>query len=319
MRASVNDPLHPFESELLEELLAAQRRLAPGVAPARQPYVVHKRVALVGGCAAVAVGAGVVASLASPSPDGSTALPSTARITAQLVDALQTSSTDVLYDRQVQSTPGLTLTLHEWLSPWDPSAGQTVSERIEYFQDCTGLSGCTDAGLVQDVAQTGTMPVGANVSDDFPWGPSITTSGGVVDVEYHYRQWMENRSAQVGFNLPVTASEIQHEIVAGDATVVGTATVDGVQTVELAISGFAGPGSSGDIWVDASSHLPVRTVVTAPVQGVGQTAPDGMQTVQDDYLFLPATPTNLAKLHPVIPPGFTENPTLEGPDPSKGS
>jgi len=34
MRNSVSDPLHPFESELLEEFLAAQRRLAPGVAGA---------------------------------------------------------------------------------------------------------------------------------------------------------------------------------------------------------------------------------------------------------------------------------------------
>jgi len=59
MRNSVNDPLHPFESELLEEFLAAQRRLAPGVTNARPAHAVHKRVALVGGCAAIAVGANV--------------------------------------------------------------------------------------------------------------------------------------------------------------------------------------------------------------------------------------------------------------------
>jgi hypothetical protein len=108
-------------------------------------------------------------------------------------------------------------------------------------------------------------------------------------------------------------------VAAGNARVAGSGIVDGVQTVELAISDFDGPGSSGDIWVDASSHLPVRTVVSAPTHVVGQAAPTGLETVQDDYQFLPATRANLANLQPVIPSGFTENPTLDGPDTSNGS
>jgi hypothetical protein len=304
MRNSVSDPLHPFESELLEEFLAAQRRLAPGVAGARPAPAVRKRVALVGGCAAIAVGASVVAGLASRDSDGPAALPPTTTITTQLADALHASSTDVLYHEQVQSSPGYTLTLHEWLSPWDPRPGQTVRERIEYFQRCTGPTACKDSGLIQDFGQTGTMPAGATASREFPWGTSVTTPGESVSVSYHSRQWAYQKSAQVGFNLSLTPADIQREIAAGHARVVGNAVVDGVQTVELAISGFDGPGSSGDIWVDASSHLPVRTVVSAPTG-----------TVRDDYQFLPATPANLAQLHPVIPPGFTENPAV-GADPS---
>lgn len=123
----------------------------------------------------------------------------------------------------------------------------------------------------------------------------------------------------VSFNLPLTPATIQHEIAAGNARVAGTAVVDGAQTVELAISGFDGPGSSGDIWVDTSSYLPVCTVVSEPVRIFGQSASTGTQTVQDDYQFLPATPANLEQLHPVIPPGFTENPTLDDPVTSEGS
>ena len=208
----------------------------------------------------------------------------------------------MLYDQEVQSSPGFTLTLHESLSPWNPGPGQAVSERIEYFQHCTGPVGCTESGLVQDFAQTGTIPAGATVSREFPWGASVTTTGESVDVDYHSRQWTDQKSAQVSFNLFLTSAEIQHEIAAGDARVVGNAIVDGVQTIEIAISGFDGPGSSGDIWVAASTHLPVRTVVSAPTG-----------TAQDDYQFLPATPANLAKLNPVIPSGFTENPALDGP------
>lgn len=281
----------------------------------------HSRIAA--SALAVALGAGLgipaltsAGTSTSQGPDGLTALPSAAHITAQLVDALQVSRTDVLYDQEVQTMPGSTLSLHEWLSPWDPGSGQTVDERIEYFQNCTG---CEDSGLVQDREQKGTMPAGVNASDEFPWGTSVTTTGESIDVRYHYRQWTDQKSAQVSFNLPLTSADIQQEIATGNARVVGNAIIDGVQTVELAISGFDGPGSSGDIWVDASSHLPVRTVVSAPVQVSGQAAPTSMQTVQDDYEFLPATPANLANLNPVIPSNFTENPTLDNPASSNGS
>lgn len=212
--------------------------------------------------------------------------------------------------------PGFTLRRDEWLSPWNPSAGQTVDERIEFFQHCTG---CHDSGLVQDWEQKGTMPAGAGAFDEFPWGTSVTTTGESIDVRYHYRQWTDQKSAQVSFNLPLTSADIRQEIAAGNARVAGNATIDGVQTVELAISGFDGPGSSGDIWVDASSHLPVRTVVSAPVRVAGQAASTSTQTVQDDYQFLPATPANLASLNPVIPPKFTDNPTLDDPIQGNGS
>lgn len=317
MRNSADEPLYPFESELLEELLAAQRRLAPGAAGSRSVHAIRPRVAIVGGCAAIALGAtAAVGVLASQGPDGRTALPSAAHITAQLIDALQLSSTDVLYDQEVQTMPGFTLRRDEWLSPWDPSPGQTVEERIEYFQNCAG---CKDSGLVQDWEQKGTMPAGASASGEFPFGTSITTTGESIDVRYHYRQWTDQKSTQVSFNLPLTSAEIQQEIATGNARVAGNATIDGAQTVELAISGFDGPDSTGDIWVDASSHLPVRIVVSAPVRIQGQAAPTSMQTVQDDYQFLPATPANLANLNPVIPPEFTENPTLDDPTPGNGS
>jgi hypothetical protein len=182
-----------------------------------------------------------------------------------------------------------------------------VSERTEYFQGCKVLTGCKDSGLVQDFAQTGTMPAGATASREFPWGTSVTTTGEALSVSCHSRQWTYQKSAQVGFNLSLTSADIQHEIATGHARVVGNAVVDGVQTVELAISGFDGPGSSGDIWVDASSHLPVRTVVSAPTG-----------TVQDDYHFLPATPANLAKLHPVIPAGSRRIPRTTVPTRATG-
>jgi hypothetical protein len=304
MKNSVNDPFHPFESDLLGELLTAQRRLAFDTASARPARTARKRVALAGGCAAVAAGA-LVAGLAAQGSDGPAAapaaLPSAAHVTAQLTDALQLSKTDVLYDQETQSSPGLTLTLREWLSPWDPAPGQAVTQRTEYLQNCTGAAGCTDSGLVQDTLQTAAMPAGAAVSGQFPWGTSATTEGTLTDVRYLNREFTRLASAQVSFNLPLTAAELQHEITAGHARVTGTAVIDGIQATELAVSGFNGPGTAGDIYVSTATHLPVRTVVTAP----------GGQTVTDNYQFLPDTPATQANLKVTIPSGFTNDPTLD--------
>lgn len=35
----------------------------------------------------------------------------------------------------------------------------------------------------------------AAVSRGFPWGTSVTTRGEAVNVSYHDRQWMDQRSA----------------------------------------------------------------------------------------------------------------------------
>ena len=110
------------------------------------------------------------------------------------------------------------------------------------------------------------------------------------------------------FNLSLTPAEIPHEIAAGHARVVGKAVVDGVQTVELAISGFDGPGSPGDIWVDASSHLPVRAAVSAPTGMVQGRLP------------IPASDARESgQAPPGHPGGFTQNPALDGPSTSNRS
>jgi hypothetical protein len=105
----------------------------------------------------------------------------------------------------------------------------------------------------------------------FPWGTSATATGTLTDVRYLNREFTRLTSAQVSFNLPLTAAELQHEITAGD-TYVSTAT-----------------------------HLPVRTIVTAP----------GSQTVTDNYQFLPGTPATQANLKVTIPSAFTNDPTLD--------
>lgn len=54
------------------------------------------------------------------------------------------------------------------------------------------------------------------------------------------------------------------------------------------------------MWINPATNLPVRTYE-------GNSA----EQIQVDYGFLPPTPANMAKLNPVIPPGFTKTATIQ--------
>ena len=57
------------------------------------------------------------------------------------------------------------------------------------------------------------------------------------------------------------------------------------------------PSFSVDLWVDASTYLPV----------LQETSTGGRVTNRTTYSWLPRTPENLAKLSLVVPPGFTHS------------
>lgn len=86
---------------------------------------------------------------------------------------------------------------------------------------------------------------------------------------------------------------------AGQATLVGWATVDGQRAVHLTERLANG---QVNLWVNPGTYLPVRVIGTAP--GMSQASD---QAIRDDYRWLPATPANLRLLTPAgaIPAGFT--------------
>ncbi|HET9972925.1 MAG TPA: hypothetical protein VFQ68_32145 [Streptosporangiaceae bacterium] len=95
-----------------------------------------------------------------------------------------------------------------------------------------------------------------------------------------------------GSNL---AADIRAALSCGQYTVAGTQLVNGVKALELR------PVKTGNVtavfWVDPSTYLPVRDLVTA-----------GLGTSRDDFRWLPPTPASLADLDVRIPPGFAQVP-----------
>jgi len=97
------------------------------------------------------------------------------------------------------------------------------------------------------------------------------------------------------------AAQLQADVTAGTVTLVGAATVDGQNAVELE-EGDTQTGMQY-IWVNPTTYLPVREIDTAP--GVSPTSAEAVRT---DYQWLPATPGNLQLLtaSAAIPTGFTQ-------------
>ena len=92
----------------------------------------------------------------------------------------------------------------------------------------------------------------------------------------------------------------------------GNQQVDGINTIKLVRKPVL--GTHVTLWVDPTSYLPVRIMITDP-------QPSGPATVQiDDFRWLSPTTGHLASLHAaeqrgVIPPGFRSLPGTDVPMP----
>ncbi len=102
----------------------------------------------------------------------------------------------------------------------------------------------------------------------------------------------------LGFTLD--AAGIRAEIANGQFTVIGRTELHGQPAIELKFNvppnNEAPPHVTAErMWVNATTYLPMREYTRWS---------NGQQSVFD-YVFLPPTPKNLAKLRPAIPAGYT--------------
>jgi len=256
--------------------------------PPRVPrrHVLRAGLALgaAGAVAAVAVIAAVAhgpATKATP-----TAAPA---LRARLLAAIDTASGDILYTHGVPATGG-----GDWQWPTYPQAGQEVHLRI------LGLG--SDGTVFKDGEYSFRMPSGNDAASSYT--SNLDQGGlqlsGTVMVVNHFRHVWGVWHGQFILGLTLDASGIRAEIANGQFTVIGRTELDGQQAVELQINvppnNEAPPHvTAARLWVDATTYLPMREYLRMS---------NGQQSVTD-YIFLPPTPENLAKLRPEIPAGYT--------------
>jgi hypothetical protein len=211
---------------------------------------------------------------------------------ARLLAAIDTASGDILYS----PAPGGPLTGGQY--PAYPRPGQEVHVRI-------GPAVGSDGKVYKDGEYSFKMPSETALHDyinnytaNLDQG-GLQLSGTAMAVNHFNHTWRECHSKFIlGFTLD--AAGIRAEIAKGQFTVIRRTDLHGQQAIELKInvppSNEAPPHVTAErMWVNATSYLPMR----------GYTRWSNGQQSVFDYVFLPPTPENLAKLRPVIPAGYT--------------
>jgi hypothetical protein len=263
----------------------------------RRRHILRAGLAL--GAAGAVTAAALIAAVAGPA---SKATPIAApALQARLLAAIDTASGDILYT----PAPGGPLIGGQY--PAYPRPGQQVHVRV-------GPAVGSDGKVYKDGEYSFTMPAETALHDyinnytaNLDQG-GLHLSGTAMWIDHFTHTWGESHAKFIlGFTLEAAA--IRAEIADGQFTVIGRTELHGQQAIELKI--HVPPGNEAPphvtaerMWVDATTYLPMREYVRMS---------NGQQSVFD-YVFLPPTAANLAKLRPAIPAGYTRS-SARGPTP----
>ena len=263
----------------------------------RRRHILRAGLAL--GAAGAVTAAAVIAVVAhGPATATNIAAPA---LRARLLAAIDTASGDILYT----PAPGGQLIGGQY--PAYPRPGQEVHVRV-------GPAVGSDGKVYKDGEYSFTMPSATALRDyinnytaNLDQG-GLHLSGTAMWVDHFNHTWGERHSKFIlGFTL--NAAGIRAEIANGQFTITGRTELHGQQAIELKI--HVPPGNEAPphvtaerMWVDATTYLPMREYTRMS---------NGQQSVFD-YVFLPPTAKNLAKLRPAIPAGYTRSP-VPGPRP----
>ncbi len=300
-------PTDELESQLRSTLARAAADFGnPGQARQRllqrdyHPRRGHRRLAA-GVTAGAALVVGLAAVIVAVGHGPATKAPPLAApaLRTRLLAAIDTASGDILY------TPAPGGPLNGGQYPAYPRPGQEVHIRV-------GPAVGSDGKVYKDgefsFKMTSANPA-KNYTSNLDQG-GLHLSGTVMVVDHFRHVWRECHSKFIlGFTLD--AAGIRAEIANGQFTVIGRTELHGQQAIELKFNvppnNEAPPHVTAErMWVNATTYLPMRGY---------QRMSNGQQSVWD-YVFLPPTPENLAKLHPVIPAGYTRAGCAQGTGPA---
>ena len=273
----------------------------------------RRRLAVLGvGIAVAATTVGVTLALAKHGPRAPvarsdsggriTVRPEAAVIRARVVDALSGEKNTIFHTQLSLEVPGQpTRNAEEWDYPWNGQPGQIVHQ---------AGSASLGGALLSKWSLTFTVPATSNSTA--ATGLACDVAGQRIAVDFSNQTWQSSRPSCVALTPGAETSEFldpkTHQLTSNISTivadellrVVGYPTVDGQPTVELKADAPGAP--TLDLWVNASTYLPVQLVSTGPVGD-----PNSVDsTTVDHFSFLGPTQSNLANLQVTVPPGFKE-------------
>jgi hypothetical protein len=181
-----------------------------------------------------------------------------------------------------------------WSYPAQPSAGQPVRSRDVQLNGAGHVTWDTETSYRQPAP-------GAK--------PALPASAKKVEVYYVGKTWGECNGPTCGAAPPAGewVTQVATVLKQQHGKEIGSGTVDGHHAIEFAFPDVTVVNGSMDLWVDASTDLPVRVTTTAtPVGSPAGSA--GTLSEIIDFQFLPPTAANLAKLTTKVPAGFKQVP-----------
>jgi len=282
----------------LERHAPAAARVLPG-APGRTARGLRspRTIRWAAGIATAAAVGGMATVLTLPgastgTPEKKSGIVSSAPITkatlqAMLTDAFSSAPDKVAVEHATYRVNSeAPVTDETWSYPVQPRVGQQVRTRdIEISQSGTFHFDTGESYLMPPVPKT-----------SFLKAKSETTN-----VSYTGRVWWQQQFPSLAVTPPVGGEVIANLPPLGKWTAHNT-TLNGRPAIEFTLHTTSKAGKIkswfiDDLWVDASTYLPLRET-----SDIGSTGFDTVGT--SDYEYLPATPANLAKLTPPIPAGF---------------
>lgn len=262
----------------------------------RRSRVIRARRRVPALAAALAVTAAAVFAVTALLPahqagGGLTAAPS---LRARLLAAIDAARGDILSAQGRPSGPGQHGGSDQTLTyPWYPRPGQQV--RIH------AVGWGEDGRLFQDYESIFTMPAGHGTPAINPidGDADLTVTGTSFAVCPARHTWGKWHHQTLILGLPADAAGIRHQLANGQFKIIRRGVVDGRKAIELGLTGLFSSraglhATAALLWVDAASYLPLREVLRF----------SSGRVYVSDYRFLPPTAANLAKLRPVIPPGY---------------
>jgi hypothetical protein len=259
--------------------------------------------------AALAVGAAVAVAVTSltvgsPAGGGGSAGHS---LRARLLAAIDAARGDLLSAQGRPSGPGQHGGSDQTLTyPWYPRPGQQV--RIHT------LGWGADGRLFQDYESIFSMPPGHATPAINPvdGDADLTVTGTFFTVCPARHTWGTWHHQTLTLGLSADAAGIRHQLATGQFKIIRRDVVDGHKAIELGMTGLSSSktglhATAAHLWVDEASYLPLRQVLRFSTGRV----------YMADYRFLAPTPANLAKLRPVIPPGYHRTSLLSCQPPYK--
>jgi hypothetical protein len=279
----------PFEQTLLDDLLRYQQDLPATHASTEERRIVPTRhlvlIGVVLAAIALAAGAAVVLSRSHHAA----APPKTGKQVAQrMLQALTTSDDQIM----VETSQNTSIQNPAGPNPTPMPSGHSV----QYLDLATGRFRAVEYGPDGSIAfETVSGAAGGAFQMDM--------------VIYPGHAWMTTTFPNHGeAHRHDLADSLRQMVADGVFTLVGRGTIDGENVLhlqrEVTLPAGNGPVPAPeslrklitDLWVDASTFLPVRQTTENGT---------GIVTQTSTYTFLPRTAANLANLKLVVPPGFT--------------